>query len=252
MARNGARRPCWVRLACMHLANAAPSGSDLAATLAVVAAFTAAGFSLLGVFVNARMTGRATHDQWRRGQVQPLVAQLLIDSQEASREWEAACAQSVREAQGVEETGPNHWEAFGVLVRKIRYEVAQLELVAGPRLRFNADALYRQHWEGLSAPSPLLSPQPPLGLDEIGEINRATERARQSLVYAARADLGVARKAVRLWHNLVVKASRWPVVGPWLRALSAQREARRRLAAIAEDAIGDDAQGGLWPRDRRP
>jgi len=57
---------------CLHVpGGSANPGSNLAPTLAVVAAFTAAGLSLIDVVVSARLTRRSKLDEWQRDQLQP-------------------------------------------------------------------------------------------------------------------------------------------------------------------------------------
>jgi hypothetical protein len=51
-------------------------------SVAAVAAFVAAGFSLVGVVVNvvlnARLTGRSKRQEWRRDYVLPIVTEILF------------------------------------------------------------------------------------------------------------------------------------------------------------------------------
>ena len=58
--------------------------------LTAVAAFTAAGLSLVNVVVTARLAGRERHAQWRREEVRPIIARILALSRETRDEWRKA------------------------------------------------------------------------------------------------------------------------------------------------------------------
>ena len=55
--------------------------------LAAVAAFTAAGLSLVNVAISARLASRGAREQWRRDQERPIVARCLTLSDDALGEW---------------------------------------------------------------------------------------------------------------------------------------------------------------------
>ena len=58
--------------------------------LTAVAAFTAAGLSLVNVAISARMASRGHREQWRREQERPIVARCLTLSADARHEWRNA------------------------------------------------------------------------------------------------------------------------------------------------------------------
>lgn len=202
MARNGARVP--VR------------GQTVPVDLAVVAAFSAAALSLVNVAVSARLSSRGRLDEWRRDEVKPLVARLVTLSQEASEKWQAAYIQrslwwssregdSESEDRAARDQASEHWAKGAELYEKMRYELAQLDLVAGSGLRSAAAKLNSQHaaaWRS-SRPSSGVS-------DSFKELMRLGSNigiAENALVTAARHDLGLDRPGV--WHDATARLVRW-------------------------------------------
>ena len=67
--------------------------------LAAVAAFTAAGLSLVNIGLSARLASRGQREQWRREQERPIVARCLTLSADALSEWwDASVAKQDAEA----------------------------------------------------------------------------------------------------------------------------------------------------------
>ena len=55
-----------------------------------MAAFTAAGLSLVNVAISARLVSRGQREQWRRDQERPIVARCITLSGDALSEWSDA------------------------------------------------------------------------------------------------------------------------------------------------------------------
>ena len=106
--------------------------------LAVIAAFTAAGISLVNVAITVRATSGGSLQQWRRTEVRPAVARILALSDQAMREQHhAMCLHRDRFGLGVR--GPyegdqadklraeerDHWKNSRDARQKLSFEVAQ-------------------------------------------------------------------------------------------------------------------------------
>jgi hypothetical protein len=115
--------------------------------LAVIAAFTAAALSLIGVIINVvwtyRLSRRTQLEQWRRNEERPIVARLLtlsdsaadkwLDGGYARGEWLNSLADSDRASEDTKakETFYEQWDAGSALCEKFEFEIAQLDLIAG-------------------------------------------------------------------------------------------------------------------------
>jgi hypothetical protein len=112
--------------------------SDPAAVAAAVAAFVAAGVSLVNVGISARLANRSQRETWRRTEERPIVARYLTLSGDALGEWEKAGVNTPARA-------PD-WENLGqARIADLRYQVAQLELLAGRDVARFAHSLYMAH-----------------------------------------------------------------------------------------------------------
>ena len=110
-----------------------------------MAAFTAAGLSLVNVAITARTTRRGHREQWRREQERPIVARCLTLSAEALREWwDASVAREGVDVPRTRQMDP-HWDQGRQLVHDLRYEVAQLDLLASGPVRQAALDLVKAH-----------------------------------------------------------------------------------------------------------
>lgn len=180
--------------------------------LAVVAAFTAAGLSLVGVGVNVlwsyRLSRHAQLEQWRQNEERPIVARMLTLSADALEKWQQA-GQARRDwldslradpTRGHEDTkardeATNHWGAGSGMYEKLRFEAAQLDLIAGHPLREVANKLVREH------ESVQRWLRPASGANDwfelLTEQNNKIIRLHAELVEKTRADLGVDRGAGR-------------------------------------------------------
>jgi hypothetical protein len=120
------------------------------ADLAVVAAFTAAGLSLVNVVITTRMARRGQREQWRREQERPIVARCLTLSRTARDEWGAA-AVAKRDMNADDpwlgSVADQHRKKGVQLMRDLQYEVAQLDLLASRAVRQAAWRLVRTHEE---------------------------------------------------------------------------------------------------------
>jgi len=185
------------------------SGVDLAA----IAAFTAAGLSLVNVAVSSRLTSRGNLEQWRRNEERPVIARILTLSDDALSKWQAAGearqdwidsvtadpSRSHEDTQARDQAA-EHWSAGAELYNKLRFELAQLDLIAGRPLRDVANKLVREHesvrqWirpaSGASNWFQLLTEQ-----------NNKIISLHADLVEKTRADL-------RLEHDLTWHRGRW-------------------------------------------
>ena len=130
--------------------------------LATAAAFTAAGVALIvGVFSVAwgsRLSSRAQLEQWRRNEERPIVARMLTLSADAQDQW--GTAQSAKqlffdalkadphlgpEVTKAQEVAAGEWQAGQKLCNKLRFEKAQLDLIAGRPVRDAANKLVLKH-----------------------------------------------------------------------------------------------------------
>jgi hypothetical protein len=150
--------------------------------------------SLVNVGISARLTRRSQREQWRRNDERPIVARCLTLSGDGLREWEKASG-----AKEAANPGPDpdpyrswqehpKWEKGRKLIEDLRYEVAQLDLLAGSAVRQVANGLLEAHLEEVAR---LLRAEP--GRDEV-EARRARTRILElqwALVDAAREDLGL-------------------------------------------------------------
>src|SRR5215469_1824880 len=117
------------------------------------AAFAAAGLSFVNVAVSARLARTGSREQWRREQEQPVVAKILTISEDAVRVWEKA-AEAERVWSRERTVGRNMWlKEFADYLHKsddlyeaLRYEVAQLDLLAGSKVRRTASRLESAHY----------------------------------------------------------------------------------------------------------
>jgi hypothetical protein len=144
--------------------------------LTAAAAFTAAGLSLINVVVTARMAGRERLTQWRREELQPIVARILALSRETRDEWrKAAVAQLLRlggpdslgEGDDIDSVQKREREGYAngkAAWDKLCFEVAQLQLIAAKPVSDAAEALRLSH-ESLG-----------LGLNRGAKTTRAAER----------------------------------------------------------------------------
>jgi hypothetical protein len=225
--------------------------------LTTVAAFAAAGLALIGVILNvfwgARLTGHAQVDQWRRNEERPIVARILELSQDASTQWQLAwmarqrikqlaaipdlTAQQAVDNAKARDDARDRAEAASELYKKLRFETAQLDLIAGRLVRDVAHELFRVHlsWcTSLGAPfleleliradngsseSPGL---PDLGLPDLAHCSIeefAEQQVKLSVLHVelvdkARADLGLTTgerqsdRAERRWVDLMTPIAR--------------------------------------------
>jgi hypothetical protein len=173
---------------------------------ATLAAITAAAVSFVGVIVNIfwtyRLSSRARLEEWRRNEERPVIARMLTLSADAlSKWWLAAYARrswldslSADQSQDNEDAAARRepdedWRAGSELYDKLRFELAQLDLTAGPALRDVAGELVRvheslRHW--LRPASPRDNP-----ISSVNSQNNKIIALHGELVDKARADLGL-------------------------------------------------------------
>jgi hypothetical protein len=158
--------------------------------LAAIAAFTAAGLTLVNVGISARLTRTGSLEQWMRDTERPIVAKALL-SQDAAKAWREA--ESFR---GQYDGGPDRtiitqagdaWRRGISLFDQLNFEFAQLDLIAGDPLRERARALLVLHDSLRHTVRPTSGSS---ASTEREEFNTLAQFADQ-LIAAARADLGV-------------------------------------------------------------
>jgi hypothetical protein len=163
--------------------------------LAAAAAFTAAALSLVNVVITARLARRENREQWRREQERPIVARILTISSDMISNWSKLVAAEERSAGALNdelratenESARQHLVTGTELSEKLRFEAAQLDLLAGPQVREAAHHLAGFHNRimiDITASAPGLAPL---------KIHAASLYAlHDRLVEQARADLGLA------------------------------------------------------------
>ena len=175
--------------------------------LATVAAFAAAGVALIvGVFSvvwGARLSSRAQLEQWRRNEERPIVARMLTLSEDARATWQQAwyarerwiAAMNADPDRGPEVTKAQDeandlWAAGAELYGKLRFEMAQLDLLAGRAIREVARKLAQAH----ESPWHWLRPAggADITFEMITEQDSKILGLHAELVDKARADLGLA------------------------------------------------------------
>jgi hypothetical protein len=161
---------------------------------ATAAAFTAAFLSLANVAYSARLTSRGTREQWRREQERPIVARCITLSGDAADAWHATsrawlqmtAGQSWRDSEGHE-----HWRRGRKTIDDLAFEVAQLDLLANGAVREAAGQLLHTHqMAGYQLAEHIDDEEtPPSRVFDYAYIMEA----REQLIDAARADLGLSR-----------------------------------------------------------
>jgi len=155
--------------------------------LAVIAAFTAAAISLVNIVVTAWLASGSQFRQWQREEARPITARILALSGEACLAWS--------HADKAEDDRQKHLQEGVAAVNKLRYEQAQLNLIATPPTRQAAESLVNGHmFAAAQLLGALRSDLQPTPMDELTATLEAWERA---LIDKFRADLGV--PADRRW-----------------------------------------------------
>jgi hypothetical protein len=116
--------------------------------LTAAAAFTAAVLSLVNVAATYHLARRGHRENWRREQERPIVARCLTLSAEArGKWWDASVAKQDMSAGDAwaGSKGLQHIEECLQLVLDLRYEVAQLDLLASRPVRQAAGELVAAH-----------------------------------------------------------------------------------------------------------
>ena len=156
-----------------------------------MAAFTAAGLSLVNVAISARLVSRGQREQWRRDQERPIIARCLTLSDDALSEWwDASVAKQDADADTYRAAMDPHWDKGRQLLHDLRYEVAQLDLLASRAVRQVTRDLVAAHE---TEPTRLVTLAKP-GQDDFKGRRAAQVRIEElqgALVERARADLGL-------------------------------------------------------------
>jgi len=169
-----------------------------------VAAFTAAALSLVNVGFSAWLNSRGHLEQWRRDVERPIVAQIITLSGDALNAWQEASfarqewitsvhADLDRQHEDTEarDRANEHWRTGSDAYNKLRFETAQLDLVAGPPLRETAGALLRLHESMRHYIRPASAASD--WFEKVTGLNNEVLRLQGDLVAKTRADLGLDR-----------------------------------------------------------
>ena len=175
----------------------------LSVNVVVVASVTAAVFSVFNVLLTARLSQRGQLDQWRRDTERPIVARILMQSRETleqlrqvadlREEWIPSIG-GVRsnEEAATRDAAARTWELSRASFDSLRFEIAQLDLIAGHPPRDLTRKLMSAH-ESLRhwlRPASGASDSPmQLWSSQSGEV----ASIEKELIAAVRTDLGVDR-----------------------------------------------------------
>lgn len=156
--------------------------------LAAVGAFAAAGLSLVNVGISARLASRVQREQWRRDEERPMVARCLTLSADAARAWwDGSVAMD-----NPDDDGPDpraHLSKGSELLRDLRFEVAQLDLLASSPVRQSALALVEAHESEMLRLMYMEPGQDDSDCREAAKLK--VEELQAALVQATRTDLGL-------------------------------------------------------------
>ncbi len=169
-----------------------------------MAAFTAAALSLVNVGFSAWLNSRGHLEQWRRDVERPIVAQIITLSGDALNAWrDASLAKQEwitsvhadldrqHEDTGARDRAAEQWAVGSGAYDKLRFEIAQLDLVAGRPLRDTAGALLRPHesMRHYIRPAGAASDW----FEQVTVLNNKIVALQGDLVVKTRADLGLDR-----------------------------------------------------------
>jgi hypothetical protein len=183
--------------------------------LAVIAAFTAATVSILNIILTAWLNRGSQFLQWQREQARPIAARVLTHSDEARLAWMRGVQlekelrslgdKDKKRAGELEEQARKFFAANRDAFDKLRFEAAQLTLIATPQTREAARALMKHHMD--------------LAMPDIPQLVMATRRRpiaemetlialEAALIDTFRADLGLPsdpRWLVRKRKNTLIR-----------------------------------------------
>lgn len=194
---------------CALLPAMTPIGRLPSVDLATIAAFTAAGLSLVSVILSVvltyRLSRRAQLERWRQDQERPIVARLLKLSDEAASKW-LEVNDARMDWQNLLSDDPSQnsgaikalawaiesWKDADKLQDKISFEAVQLDLIAGGPVRDVATKLAQRHSAVVLLCHPEREHDDWHGLLS-GQLE-AIAKLQQDLVRHARTDLGADRR----------------------------------------------------------
>lgn len=172
--------------------------------LAAIAAFTAAGFSIINVGYSAQLNRRHQLEQWRRDTIRPIVATMLNRSDDITKAMAsvsfARVASIHAQDSGAASALQKHDEymsAYETMRRyydELRFESSQLAVVASKDLRQAGDDLVTGHESFMKWLGPASGAEADLSTTLTMQAEQITRRV-VALVDTARADLGVDRKS---------------------------------------------------------
>jgi hypothetical protein len=186
--------------------------------LTAVAAVIAAAASVINIAVTAVLTRRSQFRQWQREEARPIAARLLALSEEAGREWHrfsrtrtARLALSPGEdddyAARLQQEERDYLAAGRHASDKLRFELAQLELIAAPLTREAARSLAYHHMVAqLQCENRHVLGMRPVDLEGLPHDLRRLEKR---LISQFRADLGVPRDPLSLTLGRYRSRRRW-------------------------------------------
>lgn len=116
--------------------------------IATIAAFVAAGTSLVNVAFSARLTRRGELDKWRRDTEAANVVQMQMLSRSACKAWDEAAHEKVVSDIDHQNMATDAWRRGSEILGELRTELARLDLISSNAVRQAAEALVREH-EGM-------------------------------------------------------------------------------------------------------
>jgi hypothetical protein len=153
---------------------------------------------------SAWLNSRGHLEQWRRDVERPIVAKIITLSGDALNAWrDASFARQEwitsvhadldrqHEDIGARDRAAEQWAVGSDAYDKLRFEMAQLDLVAGPPLRHTAGALLRHHESMRHYIRPASAASD--WFEQVTDLNNKVIALHSDLVLKTRADLGLDR-----------------------------------------------------------
>lgn len=171
------------------------------ASITAIAAFVAAGLSLVNVIVSYFLSRRGQLSQWRRDSERPIAVNVLSLSRELSSQLSTVAMERAKWLTSIHQSRDNEnaaardaaasqlqmgWDTF----EQLRHEVTGLDLIAGPAPRKTAERLVSAHESLVHWLRPASGTSEPPG-ETFAKQSNVIAQAEQDLVSAIRQDIGV-------------------------------------------------------------
>lgn len=162
------------------------------ADLAAIAAFTAAGLSLVTVGLTARLSSRSSHEQWRRAELRPMIARFVTTAGEmVDRCTEIATAlerlDSIPESEQLTSAMREARQAVREAHDRLDLQLAEIDLIASSSVGVAAHEIA---WILLEMRRANVHP-PDDPVDEQRKRLNLYSATMADLVFQARVDLGI-------------------------------------------------------------